>query len=679
MLLEIGGKLLEQGHHSEAMAMLDSSYRAINSQGIDFAAELQWGNQHVVHNANAFTSPSIDTYHEDECDVGPRPLLQALVCGEQTPVDVLQLVICYNKALVHHSMDDYAAALQIYNVIIGTINTALVNNSPSLEKFHIAMRVYNNMGQILYTEQEEEAALVHFETALMFARRIQDTSSEHMLEYANILSNWCRVQWMIGSLTHDVFSALEEVLRIRFSVLGWDHVDVASAHYNLGMAEYSRHHNDKALNHLMQYLAVSSHRIKAANEPVLDPIPGLIFVLLIKNESKEDKTSQDLVWGLRALQEKRNELGPNNAEVASVLNFIGTLLFHQRELDHALLFFQEELHLEEHLIGRGEDVSVSVTCNNIGRILQELGRFHQAIHYYQRSLKHKFGNEPADMVKGKSETPAPIIDDANEDGDLPPVTMNLYSTVWYNLGLIHDKMGAYPEAIKAFQMSLKLRRAMLGRNHADVACLLYNIGVLQMEQQMLNEATDSFREALRIRRVAPTGQLNDRHVVKTLQKLSSLHKSKGNIPGALEACNEVIDILKVSADFDMISRRKNMGATLRDIAELHHAQGDLNTALQTAIESVSALRVGGFVEGSTLTEQICTVEQETATLLLIGSLQHEQCDSIGAHATFAQAAEIIRRCIMPRVATDATSTCATLLPLLEVSSMLAAPHCAPEA
>jgi tetratricopeptide (TPR) repeat protein len=279
--------------------------------------------------------------------------------------------------------------------------------------------------------------------------------------------------------------------------------------------------------------------------------------------------------------------------VASLLNFIGTLLFHQRELDHALLFFQEELHLEEHLVDKGEDACVSVTCNNIGRILQELGRFHQAIHYYQRSLRHKFGNVPLemDMFKGKGEIPS-IASASSDDHDLPPATMNLYSTVWYNLGLIHDKMGAYPDAIKAFQMSLKLRRAMLGRNHADVACLLYNIGVLQMEQQMLNEATDSFREALRIRRVAATGQLNDRHVVKTLQKLSSLHKSKGNIPGALEACNEVIHILKISADFDTVSRRRKTGATLRDIAELHHARGDLNFALYTAIESVASLRPG---------------------------------------------------------------------------------------
>jgi len=229
-------------------------------------------------------------------------------------------------------------------------------------------------------------------------------------------------------------------------------------------------------------------------------------------------------------------------------------------------------------------------------------------------------------------------------------------------------------------MSLKLRRAMLGRNHADVACLLYNIGVLQMEQQMLNEATDSFREALRIRRVAATGQLNDRHVVKTLHKLSSLHKSKGNIPRALEACKEIIHILYVSDDFGVVSRRKNIGSTLRDMAELYHTQGDLDLALQTAMESIGCLRTGASTDSSDLADVISIAEQETASLLLIGSFQHEQCNSVAAHATFEEAAILIQRSMLSLGVSGASGSLRiSLLPLLEVSSMLASAHCAPEA
>jgi tetratricopeptide (TPR) repeat protein len=760
MLLSMGSDYLSQGMHEEAMNAFDAAFQSLGSPSIGAAysptaavntttalgaliadtaafAQLRWKearHQHKQmqscpprprhHNASvnivtdaevevganssvAFipttatsTTPSpVDTYLEDECDVGPRPFHAAIVPTNDEMmmmnVDVLQLIIFYNQALVRHAKREYSLAQQLYSFITGTIRItfAATSTSHSLRPNStfstlalLAMRSHNNMGQIEYAERLEENALGQFEAALSYARQVQQDSSmvsasSHQLEVATILSNWCRGQWMLGRADDTVYQALEEILRIRFSILGCDHVDVASAHFNLGMAEYSRQANEQALAHLMQYLQVSSHRLKSNKTLELDPIPGLIFVLLIKNDHNEDKMSQDLVWGLRTLQDKRQDLGPKNAEVASVLNFIGTLLFHQRELDHALLFFQEELRLEEQLVGSDDDVSVSVTCNNIGRILQELGRYPQAIYYYQRSLRHKYGELFDATASCKDSKRCDVSMDDADTSDIPAATMNLYSTVWYNLGLIHDKMGAFADAIQAFRMSLKLRRAMLGRDHSDVACLLYNIGVLQMEQQLLNDATLSFREALRIRRVAATGQLNDRHVVKTLQKLASLHKSKGNIQGALEACREVLRVLKASADFDWINSSKNMGMTLREIAELHHAEGNLQLALERAVESFNLLRSSRTSKGTTqdnhdATENQAILEQETASLLLIGSLQHEGCDAVEARATFTEAAHLIQTAL-----NDSTpnSNIASLYPLKEVSSMLASVHCAPEA
>ncbi|KAL3924350.1 MAG: hypothetical protein SGILL_001102 [Bacillariaceae sp.] len=555
------------------------------------------------------------------------------------------------------------------------------------------MRCYNNIGTIEYAERCEEDAMGHFELALGAARQVHDTSGSNQLEIATILSNWCRVQWMLGRVDDTVFQALHEILRIRSAFLGWYHLDVSSAHFNLGMFQYAAGCNEQALSHFMQYLQVSSHRLKNCKKLDLDPLPGLIFVLLIKNEDKEEKMSQDLVWGLKTLQDKRQDCGSKDPEVASILNFIGTLLFHQRELDHALLFFQEELRLEEQFAGAEEDVSVSVTCNNIGRILQELGRFPQAIYYYQRSLRHRYGDDlfASSLSKDKSGAAsqskdcemASCLDDGGMDAsekDIPPATMNLYSTVWYNLGLIHDKMGAFVEAIRSFRMSLKLRRAMLGRDHSDVACLLYNIGVLQMEQQLLNDATDSFREALRIRRVAATGQLNDRHVVKTLQKLASLHKSKGNIHGALEAYEEVMEVLKASVDFEWSSRNETMGITLREIAELHHSRGNLTLALDRAVESFKVLRSS---QAETAAEQPLFLEQEAAALLLIGSLQHEACAADQARSTFSEATRLIHSSLSAAVSAAPAAfvhpNAASLFPLLEVSSLLASVHCAPEA
>lgn len=621
-----------------------------------------------------------DMYQEDECDVGPRAFRKPLIpeaCGPSNPNGLTEAFLLYNEALISHSRLDYVTATRLYKAIAHCcIQDNRANFHPRL--VHLGMLVNNNLGQISYRDGSETDALSHFESALVFAKQFagKDSPRELQLDTAVVLSNWCRVRWMSGDLNEHVYSALREVLRIRTELLDQTHMDVASSHYNLGVAEYARRSRENSVKHLMRYLQVAALRAQQGLGSDLDPIPALIYLLLIKNEDKDDSMAQELVRGLSTLQDKRNDLGPQHPEIASVLNFIGTLLFHQRDFDHALLFFQEELRLEETFVTGNDDASVSVTCNNIGRILQELQRLPEAVGYYNRALQSEYG-EDIQRMSTKASTKQQPMDTAqalarNENLSLPMSTMNLYSTVWYNLGLIHDKQGSYGEAIHAFQMSLGLRRVMLGPDHPDVACLLYNIGVLQMEQQLLRYATDSFREALRIRRVAATGQLNDCHVVKTLQKLASLHKAKGNIEGALEAGREILHIQQLSPDFESVSRNKEMGSTLREMAELYHAQGNTDMALTKAKESVAVLRLLGNVPVES-EEYVSSIENFFASLLLLGSLYHEKCEPAEAFVLFQEASAIVY------TASKKFAQPTALDALYEVSQMLATCHCAAEA
>ena len=632
---------------------------------------------HLLEEATLTANPP-DLYLEEEGDVGPRcfrlPSLsrQSLDCS-----------VAYNEAIIHHSRKEYVEAIRLYEQVIRGANGVL------------KMRAHNNLGHIFYLAGIREAqALEQFSSALQIARTL---GTQHSVDVATVLSNWCRVQWMSGDVSQSVYEGLHEILRLRTDALGWDHPDVASAHYNLGVTEYAHNDGHKAVGHLMKYLqVVATQSTKAgaslAPEFALDPIPALIYILLIKNEDKDDSLAQELVRGLRTLQEKRADsiMGSQPQDIASVLNFIGTLLFHQRDFDHALLFFQEELRLEEKIAAGGngkgnEDVSVSVTSNNIARILQELGRLPEAKVYYYRSLMADYGSDIQSWsLDSKKSMDTPSLNNVvplqsgRQVTDLPASTVNLYSTVWYNLGLIHDKQGSYKEAIHAFQMSLSLRRVMLGPDHADVACLLYNIGVLQMEQQFLKEATQSLKEALRIRRSAPSnspsGQLNDSHVVKTLQKLASLLKAKGNIRGALEAQREIFQIQSCSREFESdVLRYKDMAATSREMAELHHAQGDVAQAVEKAQEAVAVIRQVEVSPDNSLPGFVACVEELVAGLLLLGSLKHEVCQPEEARAHYCEASRMIEQ------ASKCFSYPTELNALQEVTKMLATCHCAPEA
>jgi tetratricopeptide (TPR) repeat protein len=433
---------------------------------------------------------------------------------------------------------------------------------------------------------------------------------------------------------------------------------------------------------------------------VLDAIPALIILLLIQNEDKEDHMSQELVRGLRTLQDKRQDQGPNSAEVASVLNFVGTILFHKNDFENALLFFQEELRLEDScnvtsakrapineqvlsVSSKADETSVSVTCNNIGRILQELNRHQEAIHFYHRALKSEYG----DILQLKSK-----VKESSRSIARSKNSANLFSTVWYNLGLIHDKLRSYDEAIFAFEMSLELRKAMLGTDHPDIACLLYNIGVLQMEQQRLPDATTAFREALRIRLNGAAGQLNDKHVIKTLEKLASLYKVKGNCAGALATSEDILRIQLITPEFDDIKRLFEIGATLRSVSELYHATGNIEAAIKTAKASVFKFRIAtdlrrnqlradgcsGLTDISTLpNENSAEVEQLVSSLLLLGSLYHEAAEPLDAVLIFHEAAKAVE---MQQNELKVHGThCSSLNALQEVTAMLACCQCAPGA
>lgn len=724
-LVSLGSVILTKGNHDDkAMAIFDAAHSIISSSSDSSLSSLRAiiSKNHKMGN-RVLSSPSVkaepsslpvqlppDLYEEDECDVGPRILKTPVAADFYTTQNsiFLEAIILFNKGLVYHAKGCLSEAKQLYEVVSFTAQNVLcvTTRVPSTAFMELAMRTHNNLGLINYLERKEGAAAANFETSIHFAKHLAESTKAYRLEYATALSNWCRVIWMRGDISDTLYKVLNEVLRIRGNLLAWDHPDVAAARYNVAVAEYARHDGQKAVPHLLKYLAISTHRSKNRNLDDLDAIPALIVLLLIQNDEKADNVSMELVRGLRTIQDKRQDEGRHSPELASVLNFVGTLLFHQKDFENSLIFFREELRLEEgnsHACRSDgfaqfdETTSVSVTCNNIGRILQELGRFLEAIFYYERALKAgcsdvsevpPVSHKAASLRVAASSTKlAAARGDASESSF---ASTNLYSTVWYNLGLIHDKLGSYDRAISAFEMSLRLRQEMFGPDHPDISCLLYNIGVLQMDQQQLNDASATFRKALRIRRNGATGQLNDRHIIKTLERLATMHEAKGNVSSALEAFKQVLAILEMSTEFDELSRMKEMGATLRSIADFHQAVNDLSSAVQAATNSVHKLRMAAELENHqhlrcmnseniSLLESIANMEQLVSSLLLVGSLHHEMCEPLQAETVLREAATIVQHANTAADEIHFTARPSSLYALQEVTFMLATCHCAPQA
>ena len=265
----------------------------------------------------------------------------------------------------------------------------LTEASPTVV-LELAMRTHNNLGLINYVEFNNEVAIACFEVAVGFAQQLGALSNEYKLEYATTLSNWCRVACIRCDTSDLVHQRLKEIIDIRAAILSWDHPDLAVAYYNIAVVEYSRKNKNEAVSNIEKYLKISSHRSKDSKVDDLDKIPAVIFFLLIQNEGKDDEVSRNIVQMLLTLQVKRQSGECPAVELAAILNVVGSLIFKQRDFENALIFFHEELRLEENAFvdetssSWEQTTALCVTCNNIGRIMQELGRFQEATEYYKR-------------------------------------------------------------------------------------------------------------------------------------------------------------------------------------------------------------------------------------------------------------------------------------------------------
>jgi tetratricopeptide (TPR) repeat protein len=675
----LGNSLYRSGKAEEAIESFDSALLMVKSEGTRWDSEAAICPASINHKLlyTSINSYSVtlnhapDSFFEGECDVGPRPIHSPLHIEYSllpTPnLSIVMAVLLYNKGVVQHSSGIYEAAADTFGQALAALtknwSRDLIGSDVVFSCLsHIRALTHNNLGHIRYIEGDDLNAVFHFEAALQLSRYVVhvDDEREWALTKATFASNFARTKWMTGDVSKmDLLCVFREVLRLRSSWLPVDHPDVVCSHLNLGFYLYASGDKNESKVQIKEYLKYAT-----LADSILDPIPAISYLLLIEHDEKDDHLSIEVVRTVRSLLEAREELGAFNAEVASILNYIGTLLFQGRQLEEAMIFYKHELEIEDKLARTSDGISVSVTYNNIGRILQELGRLDEAIGCYKRALTTNSSVDLSDPELGKQTLSGTSIAFASNVHDS---ILNLYSTICYNLGLIYDRMGSRREAIVAFDMSLQMRQCLFGCDHPDVACLWYNLGTLQIECDELDAAYTSLKEALRIRSIGRF-QEDPKKICATLARLAHLQGGKGLLEEAIATHSEILQLQSASIDSDTIA------ATLFRISELHYARGNNLMALQSAQQSLGiALSSEDLMSSQFHGEVLQNVETVANTMFLIGSLQHEIGDSDAACHILREAHGLVSSA-RRRLGGFAA---AQLDALLEALELIGRPSCAP--
>jgi tetratricopeptide (TPR) repeat protein len=163
--------------------------------------------------------------------------------------------------------------------------------------------------------------------------------------------------------------------------------------------------------------------------------------------------------------------GPNQPEVATDLNNLGSVLKEMGDLAAARSCFEGAVRIIERAHGP-RDSAISVALNNLALVLRDMKDLSGARSCLERALKIDEGAFPLDH---------------------PRLAIRLN-----NLGLVLHDLGDLHGARVHFDKALKIDEAFYGRNHPHVAIKIKNIGAILRERGDLSGACACYEWALKI-------------------------------------------------------------------------------------------------------------------------------------------------------------------------------------
>lgn len=141
-----------------------------------------------------------------------------------------------------------------------------------------------------------------------------------------------------------------------------------------------------------------------------------------------------------------------------------------------------------------------------------------------------------------------------------------------NLGVMHYKLGEYPEAESAYQRALAIRETAFGPDHGSVASCLNNLGALHWSQGQFRRAEPLFRRVVAIRE----RELGPDHptLAINLNNLGMIYQYLGDYLRAEALFRRTQAILETRLG----PRHPSVATIQNNLALLYHGQGQLARA-----------------------------------------------------------------------------------------------------
>ena len=300
----------------------------------------------------------------------------------------------------------------------------------------------------------------------------------------------------------------------------------------------------------------------------------------------------------RALQQQR-EAEDYLGEIHTLIN-IGIAQYRLSNFQDALLTFATALKTIQTQVHSAESPSKvsleSRVLGEIGHTHHRLGNYSTALEYYQQALTvlREKGNiselsqkerEVQALVLNyfsetlrrqgyyadalaKTESALTIAQDLNQ-----PI---LHGIVTENLGVIHDLLSQYNEAIQRYEIALRNVQDAGGDPYVE-ARILHSIGINHLNRSQYSKALENFQESLSL-----TQSIGDRAgEARAIGSIGLVSHEQGNYLHAIEQYKQALAIHQSVGDrYRQSEELHNLGATYWTLGDYNQAIELLREALQ---------------------------------------------------------------------------------------------------
>jgi tetratricopeptide (TPR) repeat protein len=331
--------------------------------------------------------------------------------------------------------------------------------------------------------QEAEA----FELAQKFYQRALSLSAKGSLDEAMALVALGDVASELSK--YDAALAhYEAALKIRKSLLGDDHVDVADLHVKLSAVFQHLGRVDEALAMCASALEIFNTTPRHNQDSIASCHNEMGNIL--DKQDKSDAALEHFSIGLAIMMKKKGEQARIRA--ADFLSNIGTVLMIQNKLDEAMEKFVSALRIYEKA---KVDTRVAVCHYNIGSLLKKQGKLDEALEHARKALairrsklshEHAECGESHDLIGAILQRSGKVAEALDEFDNALRIRKNVYGEMSLKVADVYESkafcfftLEKWCEAVTFFEATIHIRTVLLGADDAWLVELKVELAVAE--------------------------------------------------------------------------------------------------------------------------------------------------------------------------------------------------------